>query len=40
MQEAHGDPFDRLIIAKALVLALPIVTNDPKFAEFAVTIIW
>lgn len=38
--EEHGDPFDRLIIAKALVLSIPIVTNDPKFDGFGVTIIW
>jgi len=40
MLAEHGDPFDRLIIAKALVLSIPIVTNDPKFIGFGVTIIW
>jgi PIN domain nuclease of toxin-antitoxin system len=40
LQEAHGDPFDRLIIAKGLVLSLSIVTNDPKFDGFGVKTIW
>ena len=28
----HRDPFDRLIAATALVLALPLVTRDPVFS--------
>lgn len=36
----HRDPFDRLLIAQAQVERLPIVTADPKFAQYGVEIIW
>jgi PIN domain nuclease of toxin-antitoxin system len=29
----HGDPFDRLIVAQALVERVPIVTTDACFGE-------
>ena len=35
----HGDPFDRLLIAQAQVEDLAIMTADPKFAAYDVTII-
>lgn len=36
----HRDPFDRLLIAQALVEGLPIVSVDPAFDHYAVTRIW
>ena len=39
-QEAHKDPFDRLIIATGLVRSIPIVTADPRFVGFGVEVIW
>jgi PIN domain nuclease of toxin-antitoxin system len=36
----HGDPFDRLIIAQALLLGCAVVTNDPRFADYGVKVIW
>ena len=36
----HRDPFDRLLIAQALVENLPIVSVDPAFDHYAVTRIW
>jgi PIN domain nuclease of toxin-antitoxin system len=36
----HGDPFDRLLIAQAQARSLPIVTGDPAFADYDVTVIW
>jgi PIN domain nuclease of toxin-antitoxin system len=36
----HGDPFDRLLIAQAQAGSLPIVTGDPAFADYDVTVIW
>lgn len=36
----HGDPFDRLLIAQAQAHSLPIVTGDPAFADYEVTVIW
>lgn len=36
----HGDPFDRLLIAQAQLERLPIVTADPIFGDYDVTVIW
>lgn len=36
----HGDPFDRLLIAQAQVERLPILTADPAFAAYDVTVVW
>ncbi len=36
----HGDPFDRLLIAQALVEGIPIVGNDTQFDAYGVTRIW
>jgi PIN domain nuclease of toxin-antitoxin system len=36
----HRDPFDRLLIAQAEIEGLPIVTADPAFARYGVSVIW
>jgi PIN domain nuclease of toxin-antitoxin system len=36
----HRDPFDRLLIAQALVERMTIVTNDAEFASYGVPVIW
>lgn len=37
----HRDPFDRMILATALVEKLPIVTADPVFRRYAgIKVIW
>lgn len=36
----HRDPFDRLIIATAMVENLPIVTQDPHFISYPIEVIW
>ena len=36
----HGDPFDRVIAAQALVLDIPVISNDAKLDEFGVRRIW
>ena len=30
----HKDPFDRMIIAQAIVNKLPLMSDDPKFPEY------
>lgn len=35
----HRDPCDRFIIATALHLAVPVVTIDPKFAPYGVSVV-
>jgi PIN domain nuclease of toxin-antitoxin system len=36
----HRDPFDRLIIAQALVDRLTVVTRDPVFGDYGVAVVW
>ena len=36
----HRDPFDRMLVAQALVEGLPIVTRDPQLGLYSATIIW
>lgn len=36
----HRDPFDRLLIAQAIVEQTPIVTRDDLFSEYSVQTIW
>lgn len=36
----HNDPFDRLLVATALVSGVPIVTRDPEIARYQVQIVW
>jgi len=35
----HRDPFDRILIAQALLEGVPILTHDPKIAQYTVPII-
>jgi len=36
----HGDPFDRLIVARAIVEGIPIISSDPQLDAYGVTRIW
>ncbi|MCP9490127.1 MAG: type II toxin-antitoxin system VapC family toxin [Solirubrobacteraceae bacterium MAG38_C4-C5] len=36
----HGDPFDRMLVAQALVEDVPIATADPRFAAYGVRVVW
>ena len=36
----HRDPFDRMLIAQAIVLTVPIVSIDKKFDAYPVTRLW
>lgn len=36
----HRDPFDRLIIAQAIIEDLTILTSDRAFAKYPVEVIW
>jgi PIN domain nuclease of toxin-antitoxin system len=36
----HRDPFDRLLIAQAQTERLAILTSDPAFAAYEVTVVW
>lgn len=36
----HRDPFDRVLVAQALVETLPIISNDPALDAYGITRIW
>jgi PIN domain nuclease of toxin-antitoxin system len=36
----HGDPFDRLIVAQAIVEGIPIISSDPQLDAYGITRIW
>jgi len=36
----HGDPFDRILVAQAVIEGLPIVTTDARFGEYGVDVRW
>jgi len=36
----HRDPFDRLLIAQAMVQRITLVGDDPYFAQYGVPIFW
>ena len=36
----HKDPFDRILIAQAISENIPIVSIDPMFKSYPVTVIW
>ncbi len=36
----HADPFDRLLIAQAVVDDCTVVTSDPRFADYGVKVLW
>jgi PIN domain nuclease of toxin-antitoxin system len=39
-QIQHKDPFDRLLISQALVEEAVLVSKDPIFPEYPVTVVW
>ena len=36
----HKDPFDRIMIAQAITENIPIISIDPYFQSYPVTVIW
>ncbi|MBC8093222.1 MAG: type II toxin-antitoxin system VapC family toxin [Pseudonocardia sp.] len=39
LPDHHRDPFDRLLVAQAMVEGLPVVSADPQVARYDVTVI-
>lgn len=40
LPDHHRDPFDRLLVAQAVIEKLPLVTSDRKLARYGVALIW
>jgi PIN domain nuclease of toxin-antitoxin system len=36
----HGDPFDRLLLAQAIVEGIPVVSADVQFDAYGITRLW
>jgi PIN domain nuclease of toxin-antitoxin system len=36
----HRDPFDRLLIAQALIQDVPILTSDKRIAQYSIPVLW
>lgn len=36
----HRDPFDRLIVAQAIVEQMPVVSADPAFDSYPIERLW
>jgi PIN domain nuclease of toxin-antitoxin system len=36
----HKDPFDRILAAQAIIEGIPLLTRDPVFTRYPVTVIW
>jgi PIN domain nuclease of toxin-antitoxin system len=36
----HRDPFDRILVAQALIERLPIITADARFGQYGVEVHW
>jgi PIN domain nuclease of toxin-antitoxin system len=36
----HSDPFDRLLIAQALVEGVPVLTADARFKNYDIDVVW
>lgn len=37
---AHGDPFDRMLVAQAEIEGLPLVSKDRALRQFGVELLW
>jgi PIN domain nuclease of toxin-antitoxin system len=36
----HKDPFDRLLVAQAILENIPLVSSDPVFDQYGITRLW
>ena len=36
----HSDPFDRMLVAQAIVHGMTILTPDPAIEQYAVRVLW
>jgi PIN domain nuclease of toxin-antitoxin system len=40
MPHTHRDPFDRLLVAQAIVEGIPLISSDPIFDSYGINRIW
>jgi PIN domain nuclease of toxin-antitoxin system len=40
LPQLHSDPFDRMLVAQAIVHGMTILTPDPEIERYAVRVLW
>ena len=40
LPQIHGDPFDRMLVAQAVVEGMSVVSGDPAIARYPVNVVW
>lgn len=40
LPDHHRDPFDRILIAQALLEEMPLLSTDPQIARYSVEVVW
>jgi PIN domain nuclease of toxin-antitoxin system len=40
LHDYHKDPFDRLLIAQAIIEKVPLISDDPQISKYPITVIW
>jgi PIN domain nuclease of toxin-antitoxin system len=40
LPELHKDPFDRILVAQAIVERMPLVTKDSRIQQYGIATIW
>jgi PIN domain nuclease of toxin-antitoxin system len=40
LPDHHRDPFDRILVAQALVENMTIISKDAKIKQYPVTVVW
>jgi PIN domain nuclease of toxin-antitoxin system len=40
LPDHHRDPFDRILIAQALLEEMPLLSADPQIARYSVEVVW
>ena len=40
LPDHHRDPFDRLLVAQAIVEEMPLLSADPRIARYPVEVVW
>lgn len=40
LPDIHSDPFDRLLVAQALIEEVPLITADPQVRRYPAVTIW
>ena len=40
LPEHYRDPFDRILVAQSQLEEIPIITSDPRVAEYEIEVVW